>query len=279
MDIKIGYSTCPNDTYIFDAMINGRIDTEDIIFEPYLADVEELNEMAQKGILDVTKMSYHAYGFICHDYAVLDSGSALGWGNGPLLVSKKPMSIEEVDKQRIAIPGELTTANFLMSLAFPHAKRKKAFLFSDIESALLEDKADVGVVIHENRFTYSERGLHLIMDLGAFWEQKTSCPIPLGGIMAHRRLPLKTILKIQSIIRQSILFAIDHPDSPLDYMKEHAQDMREDILRKHVATFVNEYSLTLGDEGQKAILELLNQGSESGVFPPGPHDLFIPAVE
>ncbi|MCD6346105.1 MAG: 1,4-dihydroxy-6-naphthoate synthase [Bacteroidales bacterium] len=279
MKIRIGFSTCPNDTYIFDALINGRIESDGLIFDPFLADVEELNEMAIKGELDVTKLSYHAYGHVSHIYTVLNSGSALGWGNGPLVVSRVPVQADQLDNLKIAIPGELTTANYLMAIAYPRARRKQAYLFSDIESVVLSGEADVGVLIHENRFTYGERGLHFVMDLGAFWEKKTSFPIPLGGIVAHRRLTLIIRQKIQSLIRESLLYARDNPKAPVSYVKKYAQNLREDILEKHIATFVTDYSLSLGTTGHQAIMKLLHLGSEIGLFPEPASDIFVSSVD
>jgi len=275
MKINIGFSTCPNDTYIFDALVNGKIDTQGLIFSPVLADVEELNLMAQEGAIDVTKMSYHAYGHVSSFFKVLDAGSALGRGNGPLVVSKRKIYPDEVPHARIAIPGELTTANFLTGIAFPEAKNKKAYLFSDIEEVVLSNEADIGILIHENRFTYSNRGLKLIMDLGDFWEKKTGMPIPLGGIVVNRRIPDDLQLLIQKLIRESLAFAHENPGSAMEYMRKYAQEMREDILLKHVETFVNDYSLSLGPEGRAAINKLLNLGSKLGLFPPPKDEVFV----
>ena len=275
MKISIGFSTCPNDTFIFDALVNGKIDTRGLEFAPVLADVEELNSRALEGDLDVTKLSYHAYGHVSAKYKILDSGSALGWGNGPLAVSKRKIYPDEVPDTRIAIPGELTTANFLTGIAFPGADNKKAYLFSEIEEVVLSDEADVGVLIHENRFTYYERGLKMIMDLGDYWEKKTGMPIPLGGIMVNRRVPHDIQKLIQKLIYDSLAYARDNPGSAIDYMRSHAQEMREDILLKHVDTFVNDYSLSLGEEGRSAISKLLELGSSRGLFPKPQKDIFV----
>jgi len=278
MKISLGFSTCPNDTFIFDALVNGKIDTNGLDFIPVLADVEDLNTRSLTADLDVTKLSYHAYGHVSMYYKVLDSGSALGHGNGPLVVSNRKMSPKEIDEARIAIPGELTTANFLMGVAFPKAQNKKSYLFSDIESVVLGEKADIGVLIHENRFTYAERGLRLIEDLGAFWERETNLPIPLGGIMVNRRIPENIQLRIQKCIYDSIRFAFDNPESSLGYMRQFAQEMREDILHKHVQTFVNDFSLSLGTEGQKAVRKLLDLGSSQGLFHQPEGEIFVPIV-
>lgn len=276
MKISLGFSTCPNDTFIFDALINGKVDTDGLEFIPVLADVEGLNKRALTADLDVTKLSYHAYGHAAMHYKILDSGSALGHGNGPLVVSKRKMSQEEINEARIAIPGDLTTANFLMAVAFPQAQNKKSYLFSEIESVILSDKADIGVLIHENRFTYAERGLILIEDLGAFWERETNLPIPLGGIAVHRRIPESVQIRIQKCIYDSIRFAFDNPESSLEYIRQYAQEMREDILHKHVQTFVNDFSLSLGMEGQQAVRKLLDLGSNLGLFPKPEKEIFVP---
>lgn len=275
MDLTIGFSTCPNDTYIFDALVNGRIDTRGIVFTPILADVEELNSKAKDGELDITKLSYHAYGHVSSQYKVLDAGSALGWGNGPLLVSKRKIYPDEINEVRIAIPGELTTANFLMGTAFPGAGNKKSYLFSDIEEVVLSDEADVGVLIHENRFTYMNRGLELIMDLGEYWEKATGMPIPLGGIVVNRKLNKETQLTIQELIRESLIYANENPGSSYEYMKCYAQDMRKEIMLQHVETFVNDFSLSLGDDGRKAVMKLLDMGSKEGLFPVPGIDVFV----
>ncbi len=275
MNLTIGFSTCPNDTFIFDALINDRIDTRGLRFTPFLADVEELNTKAKNGELDITKLSYHAFGHVSSKYKILDAGSALGWGNGPLVVCKRKIYPDEMNEVRIAIPGELTTANFLMETAFPHAKNKKSYIFSDIEDVVLSDEADVGVLIHENRFTYAGRGLKLIMDLGEFWEKETGMPIPLGGIVVNRKIPRDIQIVVQELIRESLVFARENPGSAFDYMKRYAQDMREEVMNQHVETFVNEFSLSLGVEGRKAVSKLLDLGSKEGLFTVPEDDVFV----
>jgi 1,4-dihydroxy-6-naphthoate synthase len=186
MKLSLGFSPCPNDTFIFDAMVHGRIDTEGLEFDYFLADVEELNRKAFKGEVQITKMSYHAYAYAAHNYLILDSGSALGRKNGPLLISKREISTDELESARIAIPGKYTTANLLFSIAWPGAIKKTEYLFSDIEKALLNDEVDAGLIIHETRFTYQKRGLKKIADMGEYWEKLTGMPIPLGTIVINR---------------------------------------------------------------------------------------------
>ncbi|MFH0760473.1 MAG: 1,4-dihydroxy-6-naphthoate synthase [Bacteroidota bacterium] len=275
MKIRIGYSTCPNDTFIFDALINGRIDTEGIDFIPYLSDVEDLNLMAFKGELDITKLSYHAWLHVWKEYQVLDSGSALGRGNGPLLVARDQCIDPRYVSLNVAIPGEYTTANLLLRMAYPLIKEKKVFVFSDIEQAIIDRKVDAGVLIHENRFTYQKKGLVLLRDLGAYWEEATSTPIPLGGIMAHRRLRPDLVVTINRLIRKSLQMALDNPEGAVPYMRKFAQTMEQDVLESHVKAFVTEHTVELGDEGRQAIHMLIEKSLEAGLINEEPVDIFV----
>lgn len=253
MDIKIGFSTCPNDTFIFDALIHKRIDTEGLTFEPHLADVEELNQLSDKGELDVTKMSYRAFFKVREGYYLLRSGGALGRGCGPLLISRKEMPIAALENQWIAIPGWGTTANFLMEFAYPKLQRKKALLFSEIEEAVLNGDVAAGLIIHENRFTYQDKGLIALEDLGAIWEKKTGAPIPLGCIVCHKRLGVERALIIEKLIRKSVQYAFQNPKTVMPYVREHAQEMSEQVMKSHIELYVNEFSEDVGAEGLKAI--------------------------
>jgi 1,4-dihydroxy-6-naphthoate synthase len=263
--LTLGFSPCPNDTFIFDAMVNGRIDLGDVEVEVVLADVEELNRMALDGKLDVTKISYNAFAHVHYRYQLLNSGSALGNNCGPLLISKKQLSEEELETASVAIPGKNTTANFLMSFAYPKAQNKNEFLFSDIEFAVLNGKVDAGVIIHENRFTYKEKGLVKIADLGEVWEQKTGFPIPLGGIAIHRRIRPDIRRKFDALLKQSVQYAFDNPDASKDYVKCHAQEMSEDVMRAHIDLYVNDYSLNLGEKGIAAISKMYEVGKQFGM--------------
>ncbi len=275
MKIRIGFSTCPNDTFIFDALINGKIASEGLEFEPYLSDVEDLNLMAFRGEMDVSKLSYHAWLHVWKEYVILDAGSALGHGNGPLLVARDRSLDPQYLSLRIAIPGEYTTANLLLRLAYPHILEKKVFVFSDIEQAILEQQVDAGVLIHENRFTYQRKGLVLLRDLGEFWEHYSHTAIPLGGIMAHRRLPEPVMKSINHLIRKSLQVALDNPDGALPYMRRYAQEMEPDVLEAHVKAFVTENTLELGEEGRLAILKLIEKSLEAGLIQEEPADIFI----
>jgi 1,4-dihydroxy-6-naphthoate synthase len=267
MKLTLGYSPCPNDTYIFYAMTHGKIDTEGLEFEVILADVEELNQKAFAGALDITKLSYHAYGHLLNDYALLHAGSALGNNCGPLLISKHPMTKAEVQKARIAIPGKYTTANFLLNLAFPNAQNKEEYLFSDIEDAVLNEKVDAGLIIHENRFTYQEKGLKKIIDLGEYWETETQLPIPLGGIVIKRNLPEAVQQKVDRVLKRSVEFAFQYPEATKDYVKAHAQEMDEKVMFQHINLYVNSFTKDLGEKGKKAINSLFDVAQEKKIIP------------
>jgi 1,4-dihydroxy-6-naphthoate synthase len=275
MKLTLGFSPCPNDTFIFDALIHHKIDTEELDFEVYLGDVEDLNKKAFNSELDITKISYHAFGYLTEDYVLLDAGSALGKGCGPLLVmpsSAKPLNLKNAT---IAIPGKHTTANFLLSIAHPEAKNKVEMLFSDIEDAVINEDVDAGLIIHENRFTYQDKGLKKIIDLGEYWEDTTSALIPLGGIIIKRDLPNDIILKFNKILRKSIEFAFKNPDSPINYMKQHSQEMNENVMMQHVELYVNKYSIDLGVEGKKSISQMFNLAQEKGIIPKIKKDIFL----
>lgn len=273
--LTIGFSPCPNDTFIFDALIHHKIDTEGLAFDVYLGDVEDLNQKAFNNELDITKLSYHAYGYLTDNYVLLDPGSALGAGCGPLLITKPTTLHSSLSTLKIAIPGKYTTANFLLSIAHPEATNKVEMLFSDIEDAVLTGKVDAGLIIHENRFTYQQKGLEKIIDLGEYWEKTTSSLIPLGGIVMKRNLPTETILKVNRLLRKSIEYAFENPDSPLAYMQCHAQEMDKKVMMQHVDLYVNKYSIDLGDEGKSAITKMFNLAQEKGIIPKISNSLFV----
>lgn len=273
--ISLGFSTCPNDTYIFDAMVHQKVDTEGLEFDVVLGDVEELNTKALNNELDVTKISYHAFSKIAHNYLLLDSGSALGYKNGPLLISKHKVYPDELKDVKIAIPGLNTTANLLFSIAFPESKNKKEYLFSDIEEAVLSNEVDAGLIIHENRFTYEKKGLKKIIDLGEYWEEKTGLPIPLGGIAVNRKLDKEIQLKINRVLKRSVEFAFENPKSAYPYIKQYAQEMDEEVMYKHIELYVNDFSRELGVDGRKAIEVLYTKAVELGVLPKMQKEIFL----
>ncbi len=274
MKLKLGFSTCPNDTYIFDAIVNNRINLEGISFEVVLADVEELNTMAFELIPDVTKLSFHAYAHVSDHYKILNTGSALGYKNGPLLISKRKVYPDEVSDLVIAVPGKYTTANLLLGIIFPDVKKKKEYLFSDIEDVVLSGETDAGLIIHESRFTYSGKGLKKIMDLGEYWEEKTNLPIPLGGIMIRRDLPEEIRKKVDHILKTSISYAEDNPRDSFDYIKKHAQSVEDEVIRKHIDLYVNEFTLDLAEKGKDSIKELYKRAELSGLIPDVNKDMF-----
>ena len=275
MQLTLGFSPCPNDTFIFDAMIHGKIDTEGLTFDVQLGDVEQLNQKAFKAELDITKLSYHAYAYLVNDYALLHAGSALGNNCGPLLISKTPTPTDEVADKTIAIPGKFTTANFLLSLAFPTAQRKEETLFSDIENAVLASATDLGLIIHENRFTYQQKGLSKIMDLGEFWETTTGLPIPLGGIVVNRKLPTAIQQKVNRVMRRSVEFARQHPAQTLDYVRQHAQEMDTSVMMQHINLYVNDFTVDLGERGRKAIQYMFEMAREREIVPLSDLPLFV----
>jgi 1,4-dihydroxy-6-naphthoate synthase len=275
MKLTLGFSPCPNDTFIFDAIVNGRIDTEGLEFKYFLADVEDLNKKAFASEVDITKISCHAYAYAADNYLILDSGSALGYGNGPLLISKDLLDAGMVDKARIAIPGKYTTANLLLSIAFPRALNRKEYLFSDIENVLIRGEADAGLIIHETRFTYQGRGLHKIADMGEFWENLTGLPIPLGTIVIKRRIPQDIALKVNRILRRSIEYAVDNSSASHDFVASNAKEMDPEVMNNHIKLFVNNFSVSLGPDGKRALTELFRIAHEKGTIPKIPDTIFL----
>ncbi len=265
--LSLGFSPCPNDTFIFEAMLHGKVDTEGLAFEVFMEDVEALNRRAFAGEIAVTKLSYHALAHLTDRYALLDAGSALGNNCGPLLIAKLPLSDAEIKRARIAIPGKMTTANFLLSLAYPNARDKHEVLFSEIENAVLEEKADAGLIIHENRFTYEQKGLVKLLDLGEFWETTTGLPIPLGGIAVKKDLPLEMQQKVNRVLRRSVEYAFANPAKVMPFVRQHAQAMDDAVMQAHIELYVTRYTIDLGEKGREAVRQMFRIGREKGVIP------------
>ncbi|MDP1801935.1 MAG: 1,4-dihydroxy-6-naphthoate synthase [Bacteroidota bacterium] len=265
MKLTIGYSPCPNDCFIFDALIHNKIDTEGLQFEVRLEDVESLNQKALHGYLDITKLSYHAYAYALSHYILLRSGSALGFNCGPLLVHSTKFKLD-LENMKVAIPGKLTTANLLLSIAFPNLKDKKEYIFNEIENAVLSGEVDAGLIIHENRFTYKEKGLEKILDLGEYWDAMIHAPIPLGGIVMKRDMDPELQQKVNRLIKKSVEFAFANPESCMDYVRAHAQEMSEEVMKKHIALYVNDFSIDLGETGINAVKLLFNKAKELNLF-------------
>lgn len=258
MELTLGFSPCPNDTFIFDAMVNNKIDTKGLTFTTQLEDVETLNRWAIEGKLAITKLSFGVYQKVKDQYELLNSGSALGRGCGPLLIAKKDIPQEEIKNCKIAIPGENTTANLLFSIAFPEANNKEVLLFSDIENAVLDGRVDAGVIIHENRFTYQDKGLVKIIDLGEYWESTTGSPIPLGGIFIRKDIPEEIRQQVDQLIHDSLQYSYKHYPQLSSYVTQHAQEMDEKVMRQHIDLYVNDFSLGLGEAGKAAVDRLMS---------------------
>ncbi|WP_153799619.1 1,4-dihydroxy-6-naphthoate synthase [Foetidibacter luteolus] len=263
MKYTLGFSPCPNDTFIFDALVNGKIDMQGLDFEVVLEDVQTLNNWALQGRLDFSKISYGVLPLVVQQYVLLNSGGALGQGVGPLLITNDNTLTEAtIQDAVVAIPGKNTTAHLLFSLAFPEMHNKQFKVFHEIEDWLLQTPANekrAGVIIHENRFTYAARGLHKIIDLGEYWQQQTGSPIPLGGIVAKRNIDSATVAKVDGLIKKSLQHAYEHHYQQLaDYVKLHAQEMSPGVMRQHINLYVNDYSAGLGNDGKKAVLTLMD---------------------
>jgi 1,4-dihydroxy-6-naphthoate synthase len=275
MKLTLGFSTCPNDTFIFDAMVHQKVDTEGLEFDLVLADVEELNRNAFDGNIDITKLSYHAFAYVANNYNLLTSGSALGYKNGPLLISKRKIYPDEIADLKVAIPGKYTTANLLFSIVFPKVKEKKEYLFSDIEEAILDGEVDAGVIIHENRFTFEKKGLKKIIDLGEDWEEKTNNPIPLGGIVIRRKFDLETQRKVNRVLKRSVEFALAHPNSGYGFVKNYAQELNDEVIQKHISLYVNNFTVDLGETGKTAVKTLFKRAADERIINEVEHDIFV----
>lgn len=263
MKIRLGISSCPNDTYIFDALVNGKIDLKGYTFELVIADIEELNQMATNGELDMVKVSIGALPHFINNYVIMDSGAALGNGVGPLVVAAGSHADLGNPELKVAIPGIKTTANRLLTLFYPNIKNKMTMLFSDIESAVLTGEADAGVLIHEGRFTYADKGLCLVSDLGSKWESQTGLPLPLGCICANRNLNEKVIKELEELTRDSILHANAYPESSRAFIMNYAQEMMPEVVQKHIELYVNQYSISLGPTGRSAIEKMISVVQEN----------------
>ncbi|MDO9511467.1 MAG: 1,4-dihydroxy-6-naphthoate synthase [Bacteroidales bacterium] len=268
MNLSLNFSPCPNDTFIFDALVHHRIDSYGLDFTVYMADVEELNQRVLQGMPDISKLSFNAYTKVYKDYVMLDAGAALGKGVGPLLICRPGNSLEKILNKTIAIPGINTTAAFLLNFAFGKSLNIKEMLFSDIENAVLSGEVDAGVIIHENRFTYQDKGLICLADLGLIWEEKTLMPVPLGGIVAKRSLGNEIISQVSQLISSSVIYAWNNPLDAFPFIKQHAQEMEEVVMRKHIALYVNDFSVSLRQEGRRAIQKMFDTyGISTGNLP------------
>lgn len=274
VELTLGFSPCPNDTFMFYPLVHGLVDTGGISYRERLEDVETLNLLALAGELDVSKVSYHALGHIRDDYALLRAGSALGRGCGPLLVAAHRIDPADLRGRTIAVPGRYTTAKLLLQLFDPALDTFIVMPFNEIMDAVLSGSVDAGLIIHESRFTYQELGLHKLLDLGEWWEGETGLPIPLGGIVARRSLGAETISAVERALKAGVGYARSHPDEATRYIGEHAQEMSPEVCAAHIGLYVNDFSADLGDEGIRAITCLLQRAEGAGLIPSSRTPLF-----
>lgn len=277
--LSLGFSPCPNDTFIFDALVNKQLDTGELRFDYVMEDVETLNQWAFEGKLAITKLSYHTFLHVSDRYALLDAGSALGSGVGPLLITRAggipSRGFEDfINRASVAIPGQYTTANLLFSLAFPEAKNKTEVLFSEIEERVLQGEFDCGLVIHESRFTYRQKGLQKLMDMGEWWEKSTGAAIPLGGICIRRDLLPEIAGTLNRLIRESLALSWQHYPVLSDFVKNNAQEMEEAVMRQHIDLYVNKYTNSLGVEGRQAVQALLERAQMSKLIIHLPQNIY-----
>ncbi len=278
MKLKIGISPCPNDTFIFYALLHNKIDTEGINFEVLMKDVEQLNSLAFRAELPITKLSYHALAYLTDKYDLLNTGSALGNNCGPLLIAKRNIALSEIANCNVLIPGKFTTANFLFNLAFPKVAEKEEVIFSKIEDMILQGKADAGVIIHENRFTYEEKGLVKLIDLGEYWEEKYNLPIPLGGIVIDKQLSTSTKQMVDRVIKRSVEYAFENQNETLEYVRMFAQEMDDAVILKHIGLYVNSFTSDLGLKGKEAVQKLYQVAEEKKIIPPISRLEFVPVT-
>ncbi len=273
--IRFGFSSCPNDTFIFYALVNGKIDTYGIEFDFVVEDVEDLNKKALGGEIDVTKISFNAYGKVADKYILSNYGSALGKNNGPLIIAKDKINIANLPSKTVAIPGANTTANLLMSIALPEVKNKREYLFSDIEDAILSGEVDAGLIIHETRFTYHKKGLVKILDLGEWWETEYNLPLPLGGICISREFDRPVQMLLDKLIGDSVEYAFEHPAETMQFIKSYAQETSDKVIFSHIDLYVNEFTREIGSLGKKSVEFLLQAGEKAGFFSNVPKDIFV----
>jgi 1,4-dihydroxy-6-naphthoate synthase len=275
--LRLGFSPCPNDTFMFAALATGKLAPASLALQVTLTDVEELNTLARDGVLELTKISVHAFSWVAERYALLRAGAAVGRGCGPLVVAAEPRSMDSLRGQKIAVPGRLTTANLLLQLYGKGFHRVHPVPYDAIMTRVQQGEFPAGVIIHEARFTYRSYGLHRVLDLGAWWEESQELPVPLGAILVRRDLGASVASTMEEAIRQSILYARRYPERVWPYIRSHAQEMDDAVIRQHIHLYVNDYSLDLGEEGHRAVSRLLGVAAEGKLVPPVPAGLFLDA--
>jgi 1,4-dihydroxy-6-naphthoate synthase len=269
-ELEVGYSTCPNDTFVFHALVTGKVPTRGVTWKPHLADVETLNEMAFQRTLPITKLSFHALGYLRQEYALLSAGAALGRGCGPLLLTR-PQGCDDLERARIAVPGFWTTACLLLRLHAPQISKDRLVSqpFHRIPASIAEGEVDAGVIIHESRFTYEELGLVCLVDLGQWWERETGLPIPLGAIVGDRRLGPSLLREVQDALRRSVIHARRHPQESREYVACYAHELSPEVTQAHIDLYVNDFTEDLGSEGSRAVRALFRRAEGRGILPPG----------
>jgi len=274
-ELSLGFSGCPNDTAIFYALAHGKIKLPGLRFRKHIRDVEELNRMCLEDILDVSKVSFHAVGRLIPRYALLRTGAALGRGCGPLIVSQPGRSLDYLHLGRVAVPGTYTTAQLLLNLFSKTRCLEVPMLFSDIMPAVAEGSVDYGLIIHEGRFTYGDYGLVALQDLGNWWEKETGLPIPLGGIVMKRSYGPALAGSVEAAIQQSLAYYYSHSEEAGAFIKEHAQEMDDEVTRQHIELYVTAETMSLSEEGEEAVRVLLTRARDRGLIPDIDHSLFF----
>ena len=265
--ITVGHSPDPDDAFMFYALAHDKLDTGDLQFRHELQDIETLNRRALRGELEVTAVSIHAYAFLLDRYALLPSGCSMGDRYGPMLVARKPIAIDDLKNLRIAVPGTMTTAFLTLRLLLPGGFTYEVIPFDQILNAVAEGRFDAGLIIHEGQLTFQNQGLHLIVDLGVWWQERTGLPLPLGGNVVRRDLGLPTIRQISRLLKESIQYSLDHRDDALAYALKYARDMDRALADRFVGMYVNEWTLDYGLRGREAVRRLLQEGHRAGVIP------------
>ena len=274
-NLTLGYSTCPNDTFIFSALAHNLIERRGLQFRIKLADVETLNQQARAGVFDISKLSFAAIGHLLDTYGVLRSGSALGRGCGPLVVARPGFNLNQIDSKKIAVPGMWTTACMLLGLYLSKKPDVIPMLFDLIMPAVERGDLDFGVIIHEGRFTYKNYGLICLLDLGKWWEEKTSLPIPLGGIAIRRDIAPETARRVESVIRESTLYGFKHRTETDGYVKKYAREMSSAVIRRHIDLYVNEFTVEIGEQGKEAVEALFEMARNRGILPESKMPVFV----
>lgn len=276
LTLTLGYSPCPNDTFLFYPLVHGLVDTDGFAFSERLEDVETLNRLAMEGVPDVCKVSCHAFAHLRENYVLLRSGGAMGRGCGPLVVAREPMTPGDLKNRRIAVPGRYTTALLLLNLLQPDPGEIVCLPFHRIMDAVARGSVDAGLIIHESRFTYPSYGLQLVIDLGVWWEGRTGLPLPLGGIAARRSLGPAALSTLDRIVRSSVLYARSHPDESAGYVRSHSREMSDEVCASHIGLYVNDFSLDPGREGEQALETLLSLAERQGLIPAATGNSYLP---